>query len=724
MPAMVAASSGSAMLAGIHLHERARDNAMRASMVPLSLRFPSGLEPSQTLAALDGLAGLPHTTELVAEVAAREGQVTHGLWVPAAAGDSVQSTLTGAITSLRVTEAASSPTDAVTLSLRLFVPNPSVLSDDNAISASRSLLTNLAALRSGEQVVIRFALRPGSARPLRVVENPTPRQREIDRAWQRKSALPGFSISGLVLIRASQARARVLATHIENVFRGRRGLVGGIRVTRERGSRRLDARPCTTRSSGWLSNREILPLLAWPQGVEVTPGVELGGRQLRAASHLPKTGRKLFVSRSASGEERPVALDATAARHHMAVIGPSGVGKSVLLTNAILSDIEHGYAGAVIDPKADLIDTILDRVKPEHTDRIVVLDPGDTTRPIPGIAVLSGGDPDSRADVLTGTLKAIFGAAWGVRSDFYGRLAIRTLSEIEGASLADMGRLFYEEPYRRAAVAKLRDPFLLASWQAYEGLSDAAKAEHVQAPMARVMTLLSRPKVRAVLASPEPKLDIAQLFRERKWLLLSLAPGVLSEAGAALVGSAAMYSIWSAIESRVTTPPEKRFPIFITVDELATLTNGLPFGFELLAERARGLGAGLTVALQTLGRIGEPTQSALVGNLATMITFRAGAKEAPRLAMELPGLNGADLQALGRFEVAARVASGSGSAVSVVTGRTEALGPPTGQAEAIRDASARCYGPSPEPAAPPPAPVEGAADDREVRPQGRTGRQA
>jgi DNA helicase HerA-like ATPase len=726
MPAMVAASSGSAMLAGIHLRERTRDNAMRASMTPpLSLRFPSGLEPAQALAALDGLAGLPHTTELIAEVAAREGSITHALWVPAAVRDSVQSTMTGAISSLRITEAESSPADAVTLSLRLFVPTPSILSDDNAISASRSLLTNLAGLRSGEQVVIRVALRPGSARPRRVVANPSPREREIDRAWQRKSSLPGFSISGLVLIRASQARARELATHIENVLRGRRGLVGGIRVTSERGNRRLCARPCTTRSSGWVSNMELLPILAWPQGADVTPGVELGGRELRAASHLPKTGRKLFVSRSASGEERPVALDATAARHHMAVIGPSGVGKSVLLTRAILSDIEHGFSGAVIDPKSDLIDTILSRVKPEHADRIVVLDPGDTTRPTPGIAVLSGGDPDSRADVLTGTLKSIFGAAWGVRSEFYGRLAIRTLSEIQGASLADMGRLFYEEPYRRAAVARLRDPFLLSSWQAYEGLSDAAKAEHVQAPMARVMTLLSRPKVRAVLASPEPKLDIAQLFRERKWLLVSLAPGVLSEAGAALVGSAAMYSIWSAIEARVALPPEKRFPIFVTVDELATVTNGLPSNVELIAERARGLGAGLTVALQTVGRVGEPTRSALIGNLATMITFRAGAKEAPGLAMEFPGLSAADLQALGRFEVAARVGTGSGSAVSVVTGRTEPLGPVTGQAEAIRDASARRYGASPEPAAAPtPAPVDAATEDQGMRPQGRTGRQA
>jgi hypothetical protein len=290
-------------------------------------------------------------------------------------------------------------------------------------------------------------------------------------------------------------------------------------------------------------------------------------------------------------------------------------------------------------------------------------------------------------------------------------LAIKTLSEIQGASLADMGRLFYEEPYRRAAVARLHDPFLISSWQAYEGLSDAAKAEHVQAPMARVMTLLSRPKVRAVLASPEPKLDIPQLFREKKWLFVSLAPGVLSEAGATLVGAAVMYAIWSAIEARVALAPARRHPIFLYVDELATLTNGLPFGFELLAERARGLGAGLTVALQTLRRIGEPTQSALVGNLATICSFRAGAKEAPRLAMEFPGLSAADLQALGRFEVAARVGTGSGSAVSVVTGRTEPLGPVTGQAEAIRETSAHRYGTNPEPAAPTPAPATPGGDE-------------
>jgi hypothetical protein len=718
-PALIAAGAGSAMLGGIWLYERRQCGAMRASLTPISLRFPLGLEASQARAALDGLAGLPSGCEMVAEVAARAGAIGHRLWVPKALLSPAQASLTGAIPSLRMDEAEPSPGVSATLSLKLFVPTPTLLGAENVEAASRSLLAGLASLRSGEQVVVRFCLRPHRARPLSEGDNPTALQRQTTSAWQREIQSPGFATSGLVLIRASKSRARVLASQIESVLRSRRGQIGGLRLTFERGSRRLNALPSTGRSSGWLSGQALLGLLGWPLGSELTPGVELGGRQVRVAADLPTRGRRLLLARDARGKERPVALSAEAARHHMAVVGPSGVGKSALLTNAILADIASGYGGAVIDPKADMIGSILARVPAEHAERIVVLDPGDQTRPLPALSMLSGGDPDDRADVLTGTLKAIFAGAWGVRSDFYGRLAIRTLSEVPGATLADVGRLFYEEPYRRAAIARLRDPFLIASWQSYEGLSEAAKAEHVQAPMARVMTLLARPRVRAVLAAPEPKLDIPRLFAERKWLLVSLAPGVLSEPGATLVGAAVMYAIWSAIEARVSLEPAKRHPIFLYVDELATLTNGMPFGFEQLAERARGLGAGLTVAIQTLGRIGEPTRSALIGNVATLMTFRAGATEAPRLARELPGMSPGDLQALGRFEVAARIGTGGGSSVRVVTGRTQPLPPETGQADAIRDRTAADYGSNQavEAAAPPAPPASDTSPPGRIRRQ-------
>jgi hypothetical protein len=717
IPALVAASGGSALISGIWIHERRRDAAMRASQIRLGLRFPLQLEPLRAFAALDGLSGLQHHNELIAEVAASEGRIEHFLWVPAAVRSSAESILTGVIGSLRVSEAPPSPTEGATLCLRLFVPTPSLLAADGAIEASRALLAGLAGLRESEQVFIRWTLGPGTAR---LGGDPqSERAKEIDRAWRRKTATAGFSVSGLVLVRAPKvARGRELAAHIESVLRSRRGLTGSVRVTAGRGNRRLSALPRTTRTSGWLSSAELLPLLGWPLGPDAAPNVEVGSRALMIPRGIPSRGRILFTGRDARGE-RPVALDATAARHHMAVVGPPGVGKSVLLARGILSDIEQGFAGAVIDPKADLIETVLARVKPEHADRIVVLDP--TADRVPGVAVLANGDPDLRADVLTSAIRSAFPAeAWGVRTDFYLRLASRTLASVPGATLADIGRLFFEESFRTRAIARLRDPFLVSAWQSYLSLSSGSQAEHLQAPMARISALLSRPKVRAILASADPKLDIGRLFAERKFLLISLAPGVLGESAASVVGAALMYVIWSAIEARVALAPEKRHPIFLYVDELATLTNGLPFSFELLAERARGLGAGLTVAIQTLGRIPEPTRSALVGNVASLITFRAGAEEAQRLARQLPGITEADVMALGRFEVAARIGTGLGSAVSTVTGRTEPLPPVTHQAEAIRKRSAEAYGSDPAEHASPDA----TASRNDDMPLGRAGRGA
>ncbi len=703
LPTLIAiGGAGSAMLAGIGVHEHARAQRMRASRVRLSTRYPVGLEATQVAAVWNGLAGLPYTTELVTEVVATEDKITHSLLVPEAACESVRAALTGAVPSMRITDADAGPSVAATLTLRLFVQTPSFLLTDDAASVSRSLLSGLAHLRRGEVVALRWALSPGSPHPRREPAEPTPRQKEITKAWTAKIATPGFRVSGLVSIRAgSRVRAREIASHIESVLRSRRGFAGGIRGTYERGSRALAALPKVNRSSGWLGVSEIVPLLGLPLG-EPVPGVEVGAsRELLVPRHVSREGRRLFMGRDSNGE-RPVALSPEAASHHVAIVGPSGVGKSVLLANSILSDIRAGRGGVLIDPKDDLIDLILDQIASEspEAERIVVLDAGDDSRPIAGLDVLRGGDLDARADTLIRTFKAMF-PEWGIRSENFGRLGIRTLSETPGATLMDLGRLFADEGYRRAAVANLSDGFLRQSWAQYESLSPAAKVDVVQAPLARVAALLSRPRVRAVVASAEPKIDVAQLLAEKRFLLVSLAPGVLGEA-APLIGSAVMAATWSAIEARVAISPERRHLVSVYIDELATVVNGLPSDIELVAERARGLGASLTVALQTLGRVPEPTRSALLGNLATLISFRAGATEATAIARELPGFTASDLQALGAYEVCARVGTGGGSAVSVVTGRTEPLPPVIGQAGVIRDRSAARYGSTPsEPTASP-----------------------
>src|SRR5664279_6252149 len=106
------------------------------------------------------------------------------------------------------------------------------------------------------------------------------------------------------------------------------------------------------------------------------PGVEVGAaRALPVPSGVPREGRRVCIGRDGSGVERPVALSADAARLHMAVVAPTGGGKSNLLLRCILDDLANGYGGVLLDPKNDLVSDLLDRIPSEHADRVVVLDP-------------------------------------------------------------------------------------------------------------------------------------------------------------------------------------------------------------------------------------------------------------------------------------------------------------------------------------------------------------
>src|ERR1019366_2207582 len=154
LPALVAAGSGVTMLAGIAAYERRQAERMRASRIRLATRYPLGLDAAQMTAALDGLAGLPYTSELVAEVVASEGSITHSLLVPEPVRESVRAALTGAVPSLRITEADAGPTQAAMLTLRLFVQTPSFLLAGDVASVSRSLLSGLAHLRRDEVVAL------------------------------------------------------------------------------------------------------------------------------------------------------------------------------------------------------------------------------------------------------------------------------------------------------------------------------------------------------------------------------------------------------------------------------------------------------------------------------------------------------------------------------------------------------------------------------------------
>jgi hypothetical protein len=685
VPAVVAAGGGSAMLAGVYLHEHRQVEAMRRSRVRLALVYPL-IDPAQGKAVLHALSGLADV-ELIFEVVADSDGIRHAMWVPATSQASVTATLTGLLPGLRVSEAPS-PQGRATLALKVFVPTPTALVIENPEAAVRTLLSGLAALNQGEEVVIRWALRPSTAPSLRAPESMDRAAKERERVWRQKTVMTGgFQVSGLILVRAgSVARARGLSEHIASSLRSRRGSVGALRLTSEHGGRSLASLPKITRSSGWLNAAELL-VLTLPVSEEVIPGMEVSlTRQIAPRKELARTGRPLFVAEY-QGQPRPVALSTEAATRHVAILGASGGGKSTILAAGINFHIAAGHGGGVvIDPKGDLVSTVIERAD-KGAERIVVLDPSADV--VPGVDLFSGGDPDLRAEVLVQIFRGLFKDAWGPRTDAYIRLGVRTLADVPGSTLLDLPQLFLDAQARRRAVGFLSDPLLIGQWQVFDGLSEVERMQHLQAPLSRVLSLITRPPVQAVFG-PDPRLDVAQLLRDRGWLLVPLSSGVIGAASARIIGSALTSIVWSHISSRAAIPPEQRHPLFLFFDELQALTDQ-GIGLEDLLEQSRGYNASVTIATQAIGRTPDQLRHSLLSNVSTLVSLRAGATEATLIAREL-GLAARDIQFLPPYHVAARVATGKGSGSIVVTGHTEPLGEPVGGGQRIRQRSAQAFG--------------------------------
>ena len=90
-------------------------------------------------------------------------------------------------------------------------------------------------------------------------------------------------------------------------------------------------------------------------------------------------------------------------RHHLYTIGKSGTGKTTLLRNLILQDIEAGRGVGVIDPHGDLATDILDHIPRNRIEDVVYFNPADLEYPI-GLNLLGSTAPDERHLVASGAL--------------------------------------------------------------------------------------------------------------------------------------------------------------------------------------------------------------------------------------------------------------------------------------------------------------------------------
>ena len=479
------------------------------------------------------------------------------------------------------------------------------------------------------------------------------------------------------------------------------------------------------RRGGLLSVPELAALARLPADASLPGLARAGARAVAPPPAVPVPGpdvRPLGVTDT--GVPRPVGIAVADVRHHLRVIGPTGTGKTTLLTGQILADAQAGRGVVFIDPKGDAVTDLLARLPANVAGKVVLFDPADRAAP-PCLNVLqgdgSGTDHDVITDNVTGIFRRIFSQFWGPRTDDIFRAACLTLlqSVPPGSgqvTLADIPALLTGEAYRRRLTAGVRDPVLAGFWTWYEQLSEASRAHAIGPLMNKLRAFLLRRFARQAIAAGPSTFTMTDVLDHGGLCLARLPKGTLGEETAQLVGSFLVAATWQAASRRAGIPQHRRADAGLYIDECQNFLT-LPYPLEDLLAEARAYRLSITMAHQNLAQLPPDLAAGISANARSQVIFTASPEDARALERHtLPNLAAHDLAHLGAYQAAARLVVGGGE-TPAFTFRTQPLPPAVpGRTRLIRAAARAAYSGSAARTAVPGGPRGGSDPRRRIPP--------
>ena len=340
---------------------------------------------------------------------------------------------------------------------------------------------------------------------------------------------------------------------------------------------------------------------------------------------------------------------------HVYVIGKTGMGKSTMLENMAIQDIQNGNGIAFIDPHGGTAEKLLDYVPESRIKDVLYFAPFDLEYPI-SFNVMEDIGADKRHLVVNGlmsTFEKIWVDAWSARMAYILNNTLLALLEYPGATLLGVNRMLSDKEYRKKVVDNIQDTSVKAFWvNEFGKWTEKFIAEAIPAIQNKVGQFTSNPLVRNLLGQSESTFNIRTMMDERKILIINLSKGRVGEGNANLLGSMLITKIYLAAMSRADTSEAElaKLPNFyLYVDEFQSFANK---SFADILSEARKYKLNLTIAHQYIEQMEEEVRDAVFGNVGTMIAFRVGAFDAEVLEKEFaPTFEAADLVNLGFTQI-------------------------------------------------------------------------
>jgi len=339
-------------------------------------------------------------------------------------------------------------------------------------------------------------------------------------------------------------------------------------------------------------------------------------------------------------------------RRHMYVIGKTGMGKTTIMENMVLSDIYAGHGVGVVDPHGDFAEKIIDFIPPARINDVVYFNPADLDNPI-GFNVFEVQREEQKhliASGLMGTFKKIWPDVWSSRMEYILNNTILALLDYPGSTLLGINRLLADKSYRKRVIKQLKDPVVKAFWRdEFASYNDRYAQEAVAPIQNKIGQFLSASVIRNMVAQVKSTINIRELMDSKKILIMNLSKGRIGEDNSRLLGGMLITKLQLSAMERVDTPEHERKDFFLYVDEFQNFAT--PSFANILSE-ARKYRLSLIMAHQYVAQLDEVVADAVFGNVGTIITFRVGGADAEVLSKEFtPTFTEEDIVNLSKYQI-------------------------------------------------------------------------
>jgi hypothetical protein len=393
-----------------------------------------------------------------------------------------------------------------------------------------------------------------------------------------------------------------------------------------------------------LNLRELASLFHFPIGVSSSPEL----KQAKAATApVPlemkaDTGGIFLGTNEHRGGSKKVFMGKEDRRRHFYAIGQTGTGKTTILKNMIIQDIQNGDGVCFIDPHGSDLQDIIANIPKERIDDVIYFDPAYIARPM-GLNMLEYDPcyPEQKTFVVN-ELLAIFNKLFDMKmaggpafEQYFRNSSLLVMEDpASGSTLLEIGRVLADKEFRDLKLSRCKNPIIKQFWENAEKTSgEQSLANFVPYVTNKFDVFVSNDIMRPVIAQEKSVFNFREIMDNRKILLVNLSKGRLGDINSNLIGLILVGKLTMAALSRVDILGKQEVhDFYLYIDEFQNVTTD---SIATILSEARKYRLCLNIAHQYIEQLDEKIKNAVFGNVGSMAIHRVSVENAEVFAKQL-----------------------------------------------------------------------------------------